>query len=92
MEETKKEVPAEVDEKGKFIRQKNQFCNTVWNKPGELPVEAGRYRLLWSPVCPWAHRSVIVRSVLGLEDVISLGTASPMRPNIHTSRLGVFFR
>ena len=83
MEETKKEVPAEVDEKGKFIRQKNQFATLFGDKPGELPVEAGRYRLLWSAVCPWAHRSVIVRSVLGLEDVISLGTASPMRPNIH---------
>jgi len=82
VEETKKEVPVEVDEKGKFIRQKNQFATLFGDKPGELPVEAGRYRLLWSPVCPWAHRSVIVRSVLGLEDVISLGTASPMRPNI----------
>ncbi|ALC87926.1 glutathione S-transferase [Bacillus sp. FJAT-22090] len=82
MEKTKKEEPVEVDKTGKFIRQKNQFATPFGNQSGELPVEEGRYRLLWAAVCPWAHRSVIVRSVLGLEDVISLGTASPMRPNI----------
>ncbi|MEI4770267.1 glutathione S-transferase C-terminal domain-containing protein [Psychrobacillus sp. FJAT-51614] len=82
MEKTKKEVPVEVDKTGKFIRQKNQFATPFGDQPGDLPVEAERYRLLWAAVCPWAHRSVIVRSVLGLEDVISLGTASPMRPNI----------
>lgn len=83
MKETNKQIPSEVDEKGKFIRQKNRFATPFGNEPGELPVEAGRYRLLWAAVCPWAHRSVIVRSVLGLENVISLGTASPMRPNIN---------
>ena len=82
MEEKKKEIPTEVDHTGKFVRQKNQFATPFGDKPGELPVESGRYRLLWAAVCPWAHRSVIVRSVLGLENVISLGTASPMRPNI----------
>ena len=75
-------APKEIDKKGGFIRQKNLFSTPFGNQPGELPVEAGRYRLLWSPVCPWAHRSVIVRRILGLEDVISLGTASPMRPKL----------
>ncbi len=41
------------------------------------PVEPGRYRLVAARACPWAHRSVIVRRLLGLEDVISLGLASP---------------
>ncbi|MDM5335205.1 glutathione S-transferase C-terminal domain-containing protein [Ureibacillus composti] len=77
-----KEKPLEVDQKGKFNRQKNRFTTPFGSNVGDLPVEAGRYRLLWSPVCPWAHRTVIVRRILGLEDVISLGTASPMRPNI----------
>ncbi|MBM7608169.1 putative glutathione S-transferase [Lysinibacillus composti] len=77
-----KEKPLEVDQKGKFNRQKNSFTTPFGSNVGDLPVEVGRYRLLWSPVCPWAHRTVIVRRILGLEDVISLGTASPMRPNI----------
>ncbi|MDP2774301.1 MAG: glutathione S-transferase C-terminal domain-containing protein [Nocardioides sp.] len=45
---------------------------------GELwPVEPGRYRLVAAKACPWANRAIIVRSLLGLEDVISLGTPGP---------------
>ncbi|AJT42065.1 glutathione S-transferase family protein [Psychromicrobium lacuslunae] len=45
-------------------------------EPG-WPVEAGRYRLVVARACPWAHRSTIVRRLLGLEDVISLGICGP---------------
>ncbi|TSD62448.1 glutathione S-transferase C-terminal domain-containing protein [Aeromicrobium piscarium] len=41
------------------------------------PVEPGRYRLIAAKACPWANRAIIVRSLLGLEDVISLGLAGP---------------
>jgi glutathionyl-hydroquinone reductase len=41
------------------------------------PVEPGRYRLIAAKACPWANRSIIVRQLLGLEDVISLGLAGP---------------
>jgi putative glutathione S-transferase len=45
---------------------------------GELwPVEPGRYRLVAALACPWANRAIIVRQLLGLEDVISLGTPGP---------------
>jgi len=45
---------------------------------GELwPVEPGRYRLIAARACPWASRAIIVRALLGLEDVISLGLAGP---------------
>lgn len=75
-------VQKEVDENGKFERQKNRFTTPFGDGEGELKAEAGRYRLLWAPVCPWAHRSVIVRKLLGLEDVIGLGTANPKRPDV----------
>ena len=78
-------VNKEVDSEGNFNRQKNQFETPFGEGEGELPVEPGRYRLLWAPVCPWAHRSVIVRRLLGLEDVISLGTADPKRPDVPRS-------
>jgi putative glutathione S-transferase len=46
----------------------------------ELPVEAGRYRLIWTPLCPWATRLKIVLNLLGIgEDVVSVGTADPVR-------------
>jgi putative glutathione S-transferase len=45
---------------------------------GELwPVEPGRYRLVAALACPWANRAIIVRKLLGLEDVISLGLTGP---------------
>lgn len=78
-------VGKEIDEKGTFVRQKNQFDTPFGDRPGELPVEAGRYRLIWAPVCPWANRSVIVRSLLGLEGAISLGTVDPKRPDVPRS-------
>jgi putative glutathione S-transferase len=41
--------------------------------------EPGRYHLYVSLACPWAHRSVIVRELLGLQDVISLSVVDPIR-------------
>ncbi|WP_227397081.1 glutathione S-transferase family protein [Jeotgalibacillus aurantiacus] len=74
--------PVEISKDGSFKRQTNRFVTPFGSNDGELPVEAGRYRLLWSAACPWAHRAVIVRKVLGLEDAITLGKASPLRPKI----------
>ncbi|MCU1357579.1 MAG: Glutathione transferase [Acidimicrobiales bacterium] len=42
------------------------------------PVEAGRYRLVVSRACPWANRAIIVRRLLGLEPVLSMGIAGPV--------------
>lgn len=44
---------------------------------GLWPVEPGRYRLVAAKACPWATRSIIVRQLLGLEDVISMGLCGP---------------
>lgn len=41
------------------------------------PVEPGRYRLVAAAACPWANRTLIVRRLLGLEDVISWGRPGP---------------
>ncbi|WP_053413338.1 glutathione S-transferase family protein [Corynebacterium lactis] len=50
------------------------------------PVEPGRYRLVAARACPWAHRSLIVRRLLGLEDAISVGIPGP----VHDSRSWTF--
>ena len=42
------------------------------------PVEAGRYRLVVARACPWAGRVAIVRRLLRLEPVISMGIAGPL--------------
>jgi putative glutathione S-transferase len=41
------------------------------------PVEPGRYRLVVARACPWANRAVIVRRLLGLEPVLSMGMCGP---------------
>jgi len=69
----------EVSETGAFVRQDNYFITPFGNGEGELPVEAGRYRLIWTPLCPWATRQIIALKLLGLEDLISVGTVSPVR-------------
>jgi putative glutathione S-transferase len=49
-------------------------------------VEAGRYRLIAARACPWANRAIIVRRLLGLEGVISMGLAAP----VHDERSWTF--
>ncbi|KAI5377161.1 hypothetical protein J4E82_003953 [Alternaria postmessia] len=60
------------DKSGEFKRQTSVFRNWIQNKPGaEFPPEKGRYHLYVSYACPWAHRTLIVRHLKGLEDIIS---------------------
>ncbi len=40
-------------------------------------VEPGRYRLCVARACPWANRAIIVRRLLGLEPVLSMGVVGP---------------
>ena len=46
---------------------------------GDFPAEQGRYHLYISWACPWAHRSAIVRRLVGLEDVVSMSVVDPVR-------------
>lgn len=64
---------------GKFIRPDSPFRDwiTADGSPGPegqkaYPAERGRYHLYVSLACPWAHRTLIVRALKGLEDMISV--------------------
>lgn len=57
--------------------------STVYKKDFDYPVEAGRYRLAVSYACPFAHRAIIVRNLLGLEEAISESRTS----NIKTDKI-----
>ena len=56
---------------GRFVRSESQFRSTI-EKGGEFEPESGRYHLYVSYACPWAHRTLIFRSLKGLEKIISL--------------------
>ena len=73
---------AYADSSGSFRREGPQFTDRIVaapTGPTEWPVEAGRYRLVASLACPWAHRSIIVRRLMGLEDVLSLAVTDPLQ-------------
>ena len=64
--------------KGKsFDRDMNYIPDRITRDNPQWPVEPGRYRLVAARACPWANRAIIVRKILGLEDVISMGLCGP---------------
>jgi len=56
---------------GEFKRQQSTFRNFISKAPdADFPAEKGRYHLYVSYACPWAHRTLIVRKLKGLEEII----------------------
>jgi putative glutathione S-transferase len=75
--------PKESDAKGSFVRQESAFRDRVTaDGSSGFPAEAGRYHLYVSLACPWAHRTLIVRKLKGLEDAISLSVVDPLRDEL----------
>ncbi|WP_286239120.1 glutathione S-transferase family protein [Neptuniibacter halophilus] len=62
------------DERGRFIRQSSAFTGGL----SAEEVESGRYRLCVAYICPWACRTLIARSLLGLEAHIPLSVVEPV--------------
>jgi putative glutathione S-transferase len=89
-----------VAEGGSFDRDVRYIPDRITARPGASadphapvpdgtetwPAEPGRYRLVAARACPWASRAIIVRGLLGLEDVVSMGLAAP----VHDSRSWTF--
>jgi len=68
-----------MNSKGEFIRAESSFRNRISSDPNsKFPAQRGRYHLYVSYACPWAHRTLIVRNLKGLEDVITFDVVSPL--------------
>jgi glutathionyl-hydroquinone reductase len=74
----------DTDEEGGFVREASNFRN--WITPdgsagptgvGGFKAEAGRYHLYVALICPWACRTLMMRKLKGLEDVISVTVVDP---------------
>lgn len=70
---------------GQFVRKPSQFRNWITadgaNGPsgeGGFKAEPNRYHLYVSYACPWAHRALIFRKILKLEDSISVSVVHPV--------------
>ncbi len=76
----KAQFPEEVTTDGEFVRQEDAFRTWVTaDGHSGYPVEAGRYHLYVSLACPWAHRTVITRKLMGLEDAVGMTVVDPVR-------------
>ncbi|MBG9978924.1 glutathione S-transferase family protein [Ruoffia tabacinasalis] len=69
---------------GRFVRKDSQFRNWITadgsagpTGDGGFKAEKGRYHLYVSLACPWAHRTLIMCALKGLEDFISLSVVNP---------------
>jgi glutathionyl-hydroquinone reductase len=62
---------------GGFERDTDYIPDRITRDSPTWPVEPDRYRLVAAKACPWATRAIIVRQLLGLQDVISLGLCGP---------------
>lgn len=69
---------------GKFEREAAQLRNWITSDgsagetgEGGFKAEAGRYHLYVSLACPWAHRTLIFRTLKKLDELISVSVVSP---------------
>ena len=65
---------------GSFHRQDSRFRDWVTaDGSGRFALEPGRYHLYVARACPWAHRTIIGRRLMGLESAISISFVDPIR-------------
>lgn len=71
---------------GRFKRQPSSIRNWITADGSAGPsgdegfaAEAGRYHLYVAWNCPWAHRTILVRRLKGLDDIIALSVTQPKR-------------
>lgn len=71
----------EVSDAGEFVREATEFHGRISASGGEFPAARDRYHLYVSYACPWAHRTLIVRALKGLKDVITVNVVHPHLDN-----------
>lgn len=74
------QFPEEQSDSGEFARQDDAFRKWVTaDGSSGFPAVSGRYHLYVSLACPWAHRTLITRLLLGLDSVIGVTIVDPVR-------------
>ncbi len=67
-----------TENNGRFVRQDSRFRSQITRDGSSpFPAEAGRYHLYVAWACPWAHRTLIVRALKGLTDIIPVSFVGP---------------
>jgi glutathionyl-hydroquinone reductase len=77
---TKAQFAAEESDSGEFQRQEDRFRDWISaDRSTPYSAEADRYHLYVSLACPWASRTIIVRRLQGLENIIGMTVVDPVR-------------
>ena len=63
---------------GRFERQNSAFRHWIDSDDSRFAADSGRYHLYVSLACPWAHRTLIFRSIKHLEAHISVSVVDPL--------------
>lgn len=64
---------------GRFVRRESQFRDWVTaDGSSGFKAEPNRYHLYVSLACPWAHRTLILRKIKKLEDIIPISVVDPL--------------
>lgn len=84
---TMAQFPDESSDDGSFQRQDDEFRDWV-KQDSRHPPAIGRFHLYVCKACPWAHRAWLTMRLMGLEDVIGVSFADPIR----TDETGWAFR
>ena len=72
------ELPQETGTGGEFRRADSRFRDRITaDGSSGFKAEAGRYHLYVAHGCPWAHRTLIYRSLKRLEGAITVAYAIP---------------
>ena len=87
MGETKSHSSTEEDQthaatrraQGEFVRGVSGFRSAIGE--ADFPAEPGRYHLFVALNCPWCHRAILARNMLGLQNSITMDVAFPNRTN-----------
>lgn len=67
------------DEEGNYFRLDSQFRNVITDDGSSgYRAEPDRYHLYVSYACPWAHRTLLARTILGLQEYISYSIVNPV--------------
>src|SRR5262245_37214111 len=79
------EQHAERTPAGRFVRPTTRFRNWVTEDgspgpsgSGGFAAARGRYHLYAALPCPWAHRTIIMRMLKGLDEVVSMSLVEPL--------------
>jgi len=80
----RRQTDQKTDPEGRFIRPTSTIRNWITpdGRPGPtgrggFAAEAGRYHLYVALICPWACRTLMARSLLGLQESISVSIVNP---------------